>query len=243
MEWLKDLNPFAMGMLILAAVTTAIILFAPKSARENEKTASECGLKKISLNQLGRHLNKTSCSCLQSMFDGSRFNFPTIGDIYSGKYEDFIVTIFILILPTGRSGTWQTVIHLRPETPKWLPMFSIIDEVSGKRLSEILKCEHADRNPLINPNYINRHVEAHQLQACLARRPVNELSLSAMKSPLNGIVLDSTGEDLYFYRHGRIVATNKLKALKGFIDKSIKLWHMIDAGKVDVGVFAEKFAE
>ncbi|GAM07885.1 hypothetical protein OR1_00154 [Geobacter sp. OR-1] len=78
------------------------------------------------------------------MFDGSRFNFPTIGDIYSGKHEDFIVTIFILILPTGRSGTWQTVIHLRPEMPKWLPMFSIIDEVSGKRLSDILKCEHTD---------------------------------------------------------------------------------------------------
>lgn len=237
MEWLKDLNPFAIGMLILAALTTAIILFAPKSARKNEKAASECGLKKISLNQFGRYLNKTSCSCLQSMFDGSRFNFPTIGDIYSGKHEDFIVTIFILILPTGRSGTWQTVIHLRPETPKWLPMFSIIDEVSGKRLSDILKCEHTDSNPLINPNYINRHDEADQLRASLARSPVNELSISAMKSPLNGIVLDSTGEDLFFYRHGRIVAINELNILKDFIDRSIELWQMIDSGNIDLSIF------
>lgn len=243
MDWLKDLNPFAIGMLIIAVLTTAIILFAPKSAKKTEKTASECGLKKISLNQFGRYLNKTSCTCLQSMFDGSRFNFPTIGDIYSGKYDNFIVTIFILILPTGRAGTWQTVIHLRPETPKWLPMFSIIDEVSGKRLSDILKCEHADRNPLINPNYINRHDEADQLRACLARSPVNELSISAMKSPLNGIVLDSTGEDLFFYRHGRIVAIDELNVLKGFIDRSIELWQMIDAGKVDGVLFTKTYTE
>ncbi len=101
MEWLRDLNPFAIGMLSLAALTTAIILFAPKSARKADKAASECGLKKISLNQFGRYLNKTSCSCLQSMFDGSRFNSPTIGEIYSGKYDNFIVSIFTLVLPTG----------------------------------------------------------------------------------------------------------------------------------------------
>jgi hypothetical protein len=64
-----------------------------------------------------------------------------------------------------------------------------------------------------------------------------------MKSPLNGIVLDSTGEDLFFYRHGRIVAINKLSVLKGFIDRSIELWQMIDAGKVDVGVFTNNYAE
>ena len=239
MEWLKDLNPFAIGMLIIAVLTTTIILFAPKSAWTTEKATSECGLKKISLNQFGYYLNHTSCSCLQSMFDGSRFNSPTIGDIYSGKYEDFIVTIFTLVLPTGRFGTWQTVIHLRPEVPKWLPMFCIIDEVAGKRLSDILKCEHTGRNPLSNPNYVNRHEEAHQLRACLARRPVNELSITAMKSPLNGIVLDSNGEDLLFYRHGRVVATDELNVLKGFIDRSIELWQMIDSGKVDVGFFTK----
>jgi hypothetical protein len=237
MEWLKDLNPFAMGMLILAVLTTAVVLFAPKPAGKTEKAASACGLKKISLNQFGRYLNKTSCSCLQSTFDGSRFNFPTIGDIYSGTYGSFLVTIFTLILPTGRTGTRQTVIHLRPATPQWLPLFSVIDEVSGTRLSDILKCEHAKRNPLINPQCINRHDEADQLRAGLARSPVDELSLRAMKSPLQGIVLDSTGEELFFYRHGRLVAIDELPVLKGFIDRSIELWRMIDSGKVDVGLF------
>ncbi|QWV96158.1 hypothetical protein KP003_12565 [Geomonas nitrogeniifigens] len=239
MDWLKDLNPFASGMLILATFTTAIIFLAPKSASNIEKAVSECGLKRISLNQFGRYLNATSCSCLQSMFDGSRFNSPTIGEIYSGKYGNFFVTIFTLVLPTGRFGTWQTVIHLRPELPKWLPVFSIIDEVSGKGLSETLKCVHTHRNPLTNINYVNRHDEAHQLRACLTRSPVNELSISAIKSPLNGIVLDSTGEDLFFYWHGRIVAIDKSIVLRGFIDSSIELWQMIDAGKVDVGIFAK----
>lgn len=237
MDWLKELhalNPFATGMLILATCATVFIIFAPKTAKKAEEAASECGLMRISLNQLGRYLNKTSCSCLQPMFDGSRFNSPTLGDIYSGKHDNFIVTIFTFVLPTGRTGTWQTVIHLRPEVPKWLPMFSIIDEVSGKKLSDILKCEHTSLNPLINPNYINRHKEADQLRTCLARKPVNELSISAMKSPLNGIVLDSRGEDLFFYRHGKTVAPDELK---GFIDWSIKLWQMIDSGKIDMRLF------
>jgi hypothetical protein len=116
-------------------------------------------------------------------------------------------------------------------------MFSIIDEVCGMKLSDTLKCEHAERKPLINPNYINRHSEAHQLRAKLARSPVNELSMHTMKSPLNGIVLDSTGEDLYFYRHGRIVAIDELDVLKDFIVRSIELWQMINSGKVDVDLF------
>lgn len=238
MDWLKELhalNPFATGMLILAICCAAVfIILAPKTAKKAEKAASECGLKRISLNELGRYLNKTSCSCLQPMFDGSRFNSPSIGDIYSGKHDNFIVTIFTFVLPTGRSGTWQTVIHLKSEAPKWLPMFSIIDEVSGKKLSDILKCEHTRVNPLINPNYIDRHKEADQLRACLARHPVNELSISAMKSPLYGIVLDSTGEDLFFYRHGRTVGPDKLK---GFIDCAIELWRMIDTCNVDINLF------
>jgi hypothetical protein len=60
-----------------------------------------------------------------------------------------------------------------------------------------------------------------------------------MKSPLNGIVLDCTGEDLFFYRHGRIVAINELNVLKGFIDRSIELWQMIDSGKVDISLFSK----
>ena len=237
MDWLRDLNPFAIAMLALATLATATILFAPKPARKAEKAASNCGLKMLSLNQLGRYLNKTSCSCLEQMFDGSRFNSPTIGDIFSGTYGNFAVTIFTLVLPTGRTGTRQTVIHLRPQLPKWLPIFSIIDEVSGKKLTDVLKCEHTERHPLIDPNYINRHNESVQLRAKLARKPVNEFSISAIKSPLSNIVLDSTGDDLFFYRHGRIVEIDKVDELKGFIEWSIKLWQLIDSGKVDISFF------
>jgi hypothetical protein len=237
MDWLRDLNPFAVGMLTLATLTTAIVLFAPKRAGKAEKAASDCGLKMVSLNQFGRYLNKTPCSCLEQMFGGSRFNFPGIGDLFSGKYGDFTVTIFTLVLPTGRTGTRQTVIHLRPELTKWLPIFSVIDEVSGKRLSDVLKCEHTRRNPLIDPTYVNRCIEAVQLQKKLSRKPVDELSISAMKSPLFNIVLDSTGEDLFFYRHGKVVEVDKTDELKGFIDSSIKLWQMIDSANIDITIF------
>lgn len=237
MDWLRDLNLFAIGMLTLATLTTAIVLFAPKPAGKAEKSASDCGLKMVSLNQFGRYLNKTCCSCLEQMFDGSRFNFPTIGNIFSGKYGNFTVTIFTLVLPTGRTGTRQTVIHIRPEVPKWLPIFSIIDEVSGNKLSDILKCEHANRNPLVDPNYVNRHDEAARLRVKLARKSVNEFSISALTSPLSNIVIDSTGEDFFFYRHGRIVAIDNLADLKRFIEWSIKLWQMIDSAKVDISFF------
>lgn len=92
MDWLKDSNPFAIGMVTLGALVTAIILCAPKSAGKVKKSTSECGLKKISLNQLGGYLNKTSCSCLQSMFDGARFCSPIIGDNIAGD-------MMILLLP------------------------------------------------------------------------------------------------------------------------------------------------
>jgi hypothetical protein len=237
MNWLKELpalNPFAAGMLILATFSVAYSMLAPKNAGNAEKAATAGGLKRISLNQLGRYLNKTSCSCLQAMFDGSRFNFPSIGDIFTGNHDNFIVTIFTFVLPTGRSGTWQTVIHLRSAVPAWLPLFSIVDEVSGKKLSDILKCEHTRLNPLINPNYSNRHKEADQLRASLARKPVNELSIAALKSPLRGIVLDSTGEDLFFYRHGETIESNEFK---GYIEQAIKLWRMIESGNIDMNVF------
>lgn len=237
MDWLRDLNPFAIGMLTLATLTTAIVVFAPKQARKAEKTASNCGLKMVSLNQFGRYLNKTSCSCLEQMLDGSRFNSPSIGDVFSGTYGNFVVTIFTLVLPTGRTGTRQTVIHLRPKVPKWLPIFSIVDEISGKKLSDTLRCKHTERNPLIDPNYVNRHDEAAQLRVKLARRPVNELTISALTSPLSNIVLDSTGEDLFFYRHGKIVAIDNLEELKKLIHWAIKLWQMIDSATLDISFF------
>ncbi|MBJ6802808.1 hypothetical protein [Geomonas propionica] len=236
MEWLRDLNPFAIGMLSVAALTTVIIFFAPKSTTKTEKAASECGLKKISLNQFGHYLNKTPCSCLQSMFDGSRFNSPTIGEIYSGKYDNFIVSLFTLILPTGRAGTWQTVIHLRSDPTRWLPMFSITDDVVGKKISDILKCEHTRLTPLINPNFINRQSEVESILAALSRKSVIDPSIKSLKSPVRGIVVDSTGEDLFLYRHGELVETYNLN---NFIVRAVNLWQMIDSGQIDISLFRE----
>lgn len=234
MDWsrnLFNLPPVFISLLALGVGVTALIILAPRSGNKTDKTASKYGFNKISLLQLAQYLNRTSCTCLKTMFDGSRFNSSSIGEIYSGKYENFLVTIFTLVLPTGRVGTHQTVIHLRHDPIVWLPMFSIIDEVAGKSMSKLMQCEHTHNNPLMNPNYINRHSEADKLREILPGKSVNELSISALKSPLYGIVLDSTGEDLYFYQHGKIVEPDEWK---GFIEHSIKIWQMIDAGYIDL---------
>jgi len=237
MDWPRtvfNLPPVFTVLLILGACGSALFFIAPKSDNTIEKAAPKSGLKQMSMLQFAQYLNRMSCACLQAMFDASKFNSPSIGEIYSGKYEKYIVTIFTLVLPTSRRGTWQTVIHLRHDPPAWLPMFSIIDEVVGKNMSRLLQCEHTRSNALINPNFINRHDEADKLRVCLSRKPVDEFSISAMKSPLHGIVLDSTGEDLFFYRHGEIVEPNDIKK---FIERSIKLWQMIDTGNIDISLF------
>jgi len=234
MDWsrnLFNLHPVFMSLLALGVGVTVLIILVPKSTDKTDKTASKYGLNKISLLQFAQYLNRTSCTCLKTMFDGSRFNSSSIGEIYSGKYGDFLVTIFTLVLPTGRVGTRQTVIHLRHDPVVWLPMFSIIDEVAGKSISKLMQCEHTHNNPLMNPNFINRHSEADKLREIFPRKSVNELSISALKSPLYGTVLDSTGEDLYFYQNGKIVEPDEWR---GLIDHSIKIWQMIDAGNIDL---------
>lgn len=237
MDWLKEvfyLKPLATVFLVSATYLAVYIFLHPKTAKKAENAASENGLKQISLNMFGRYLNKTSCSCMQALFDGSRFGAPVIDGVVTGRRGDFTISVFSFGLPTGRTGTWQTVIHLRHDPPSWLPMFSVIDEVAGKKMSSILECEHTHRNPLINPNFIQRCDEAKQLRETLARKPVLDTSIASMKSPLHNIVLDSTGEDLFFYRHG---TTIDLSELKDFIERAINLWHMINRGSVDVSIF------
>lgn len=231
MNWLKDifyLKPLATVFLVGAAYVTAHIILYPKAAKKAEKALLENGLKQISLNMFGRYLNKTSCSCMQSMFDGGRFA-PMIDSVVSGRHENFTVTIFSFGLPTGRTGTWQTVIHLRHDPPSWLPMFSIIDEVVGKKMSSLLKCEHSQSSPLIDPNFIQRCEEAKQLQESLSQKPV-----------IDGrrIVVDSTGEDLFYYRTAECIEPSELK---GFIERAITIWQMINGGSIDLNIFKENY--
>jgi hypothetical protein len=228
MDWLKEvfyMKPLATLFLVGAAYVTALIYLYPKTAKKAEKAASENGLKQISLNMFGCYLNRTSCSCMKPLFDGSRFGAPVIEGIVTGRRDEFTITVFSFGLPTGRSGTWQTVIHLRHDPPSWLPIFSVVDEVAGKKMSSLLECEHTLRNPLINPNFIQRCDEANRIQATLSQQSVIDG---------RGIVLDSTGEDLFYYRQGE---TLELSELKDFIERAIKIWHMINRGSVDMSIF------
>ncbi len=115
-------------------------------------------------------------------------------------------------------------------------MFSITDDVAGKKISDVLKCEHTRLIPLINRNFINRQNEVKPILTALSRKSVIDTSIKSLKSPIRGIVVDSTGEDLFLYRHGELVDAYNLK---DFIVRAVNFWQMIDSGQIDISLFRE----
>lgn len=237
MDWLVGtfyLHPINTAFWVIAINTLVAIFVLPKGSRKVVDAASRLGLKQITINRFANYINNTDCLCMLSRLDGSEFNAPVIEGIFSGKRDGLTVTVFSLGLPTGRTGTWQTVVHLRSISPSWLPVFSLMDDVHGKKISDLFRCEHVVVTPLTNPHYLNRHHEAHRIRKILARKPIPDTSIAGMASPLNGVVVDSTGEDFFFYRHGK---TAEPFQYGEFIDLVVTLREMIDSGNVNIDVF------
>jgi len=233
------LHPITVAFTVIAVYLPIIVVLSRKNRDEALKATAAIGLKPVSTNMLVRYLNNTSCTCMNSAFDGSRAMAPVIEDVFRGDYAGHAVSLFTFVLPTGRTGTRQTVVHLRSEA-NCLPRFSLIDEVHGKKLSEMFRCSHATVPTAADNRYAGGHGAIDHIKAQLARTPVLDISMANLRSPVQGLVVDSTGTDLYCYQHGRTVEPGQYRQL---IDRFITFQDMLKNGDVDLDLFKESERE
>jgi hypothetical protein len=98
----------------------------------------------------------------------------------------------------------------------------------------MFRCGHAAVPTAADNFYEGGHDAVDHIRAQLARKPVLDTSLANLRSPVRGLVVDSTGSDLYSYQHGQAVEPGQYRQL---IDRAIAFRDMLQKGDVDVTLF------
>lgn len=230
MKWLIStfyLHPLPVVLLTLAAYVSAAVLYFRRGAEQVIKSAHQTGLKSVALNHFLQYINNSEDSYLDSGFNGSKFGMPLIEGIFTGSFEEFRVSLFQFVLPTGRSGTWQTVIHIRSAT-ETLPDMSIKDPAYSPKLSDLLKQKAQFR---FKDAFIESEYEC--------KAGPNKGIADKLKN-IEGLVLDASGHDLFFYVRGK---TKEPVEWENQIKRGIFLFKMIGSGSVDVSLIQESQAE
>lgn len=230
MKWLINtfyLHPLPVVLLTLAAYVSVAVIYFVRGTERIIKSAFQAGLRPVALNPFLQHINNSKDSCLGSDFDGSKFGMPLIEGIFTGTYEGFSVSLFQFVLPTGRSGTWQTVVHIRSAT-ETLPDISIKDPTYSSKLSDLLNLRSKFR---FRDTFIESEYEYRAGQAGIIADKLKKIER---------LVVDASGRDLFFYLQGK---TAEPVEWKNLTKKGISLFKMISSGNVDVSIIEESQAE
>jgi len=232
MKWLVDtfyLQPLHVGFLILAAYALVAVWLLPRGARHAQRAASAVGLKPITLSSFMRYLNYPKNAPGIHDLDGSKVGMPIIEGILTGLYGNFTVSLFMFTLPTGRTGTRQTVTHVRSVT-EVLPHISITDETFTPKLSELLK-DGSDRSKF---RFRDTLFEID------SGSTVGDKNLIDKLRSVKGLVLETGGSDLYFYIGAKVAEPDEYQRQ---VRKGLALFNMIKSGTLDMSVVRESEAE
>jgi len=233
MRWLIDifyLHPLRVVFMVLASYAVAAIWLLPKGARKAQEAASATGLKQITLNKFLQYINSREKVIGNRDLDGSKAGMPLIESILTGRYDDFTVTLFMFCLPTGRTGIWQIVTHVRSAT-EILPDISIHDETFTPGLPELLKDDSGRKKFRFMDTFI---------EGAARSGTVDDKNVTDQLRSVKGLVLYANGHDLFFYVKGKHAEPSEYQTL---VRKGMKVFQMIKSGILDMSVISESEAE
>lgn len=229
MAWLIDafyLHPLRVVFLVLGVYASAAIWLLPRGARQAQQTALAVGLKPINLNNFLRYLNYPEKGPDILDLDGSKFGMPIIDSIVTGRYDNFIVSLFMFTLPTGRTGTQQTITHVRSAT-EVLPKISIIDPTFVPNLSELLKDASG-------------HNKFRLRDSILENTTFGDKNITDKLKSVKGLVLYASGYDLLFYIQAKNAEPDEYRNL---VTRGIDTFKMIKSGNIDMSLLRESEAQ
>ena len=230
MKWLIDtfyLHPLPVLLLTIAIYVSVIIWYCGKGA-EQKKSEYPTELRPASLSQFLQYFNNSRQAYLHCGFDGSKCGMPLVEGIFTGPYQAFTVSVFQFVLPTGRAGTWQTVVHIR-SAKETLPVVSIKDPTYIPKLSDLLKQKAEFR---FRDSFFESEYEDYQ--------PPGAKDILRNLKDVEGLVVDASGNDLLYYVSGKIAEPVEWDNL---INRGISLFKMIKSGCVDISLIEVSEAE